>query len=264
VKARDLNEQGLSYLKDGRYSDAVRTFQEASRADLRNVNIIHNLGFAYMSNGDFDNAEKVLLIALTFSPGNANAWATLAQDYAKQDGPAAAVACFANAYRFSRKRDVTRQFLQRKADDEDVRVKNAVQQALQLSLLQTDISKLLAMEKGAEQEEGRPKKSPPDSLQAEETKEARPNRQLPAEAEVQKAPILPNLPRDYFTIGSTKDEVVAVQGTPDSFSENKFQYGSSDVHFQNGRVISWYNGYPRLKVKMLPGQFGQLETGKAP
>jgi len=45
--------------------------------------------------------------------------------------------------------------------------------------------------------------------------------------------------RSFFTVGSTKDEVLAVQGTPTSFND---QVGSIDrhrVHFSNGRVTGW-------------------------
>ena len=60
-----------------------------------------------------------------------------------------------------------------------------------------------------------------------------------------------NIANDYFTIGSTKYEVTAIQGTPDSFSENEFRYGLSRVYFNNGKVKSWDNsGYPKLKVKI--------------
>jgi outer membrane protein assembly factor BamE (lipoprotein component of BamABCDE complex) len=43
----------------------------------------------------------------------------------------------------------------------------------------------------------------------------------------------------YFTIGSTKDEVLAVQGTPTSFSEDRFDYGSSSVYFRDKWVVDW-------------------------
>jgi hypothetical protein len=46
--------------------------------------------------------------------------------------------------------------------------------------------------------------------------------------------------RGYFTVGSTKDEVLALQGTPTSFNEVQWSYGLSHVSFQNGRVTSWY------------------------
>src|SRR5262249_5526717 len=71
-------------------------------------------------------------------------------------------------------------------------------------------------------------------------------------AEALKVPLQLNPPRGYFTIGSTKDEVIAVQGTPDKSSETIFRYGSSRVDFQNGQVVSWKNKVPELKAKLIP------------
>jgi hypothetical protein len=45
----------------------------------------------------------------------------------------------------------------------------------------------------------------------------------------------------YFTVGSTSDEVLAVQGTPTAFSQNTFKYGWSEVYFKDGKVVSWLN-----------------------
>ena len=47
--------------------------------------------------------------------------------------------------------------------------------------------------------------------------------------------------KTYFTVGSTKGKVAAIQGTPDSFTDTEFSYGHSTVYFQNGRVTRWYN-----------------------
>ena len=60
--------------------------------------------------------------------------------------------------------------------------------------------------------------------------------------------------RGYFTIGSTKDDVLAIQGTPDRFTNNSFDYGLSSVYFDtDGRVTSWQNSaFKELKVRMLP------------
>jgi hypothetical protein len=44
---------------------------------------------------------------------------------------------------------------------------------------------------------------------------------------------------EYFVVGSSKDVVLAVQGTPTEFSEDNFKYGNSIVCFRNNRVISW-------------------------
>ena len=62
-----------------------------------------------------------------------------------------------------------------------------------------------------------------------------------------------NIARDYFTIGSSKDEVIAVQGTPTEFSDLVWHYGYSKVYFQDGHVKSWDILYSNpLKVKMIP------------
>jgi len=53
-----------------------------------------------------------------------------------------------------------------------------------------------------------------------------------------------------FGVGSSKSDVIALQGTPSYFSENEFGYGNSRVFFQNNRVTSWKeNGAsPPLRV----------------
>jgi hypothetical protein len=62
----------------------------------------------------------------------------------------------------------------------------------------------------------------------------------------------------HFTLGSTKDEVLAIQGTPDRFTGDSFHYGTSDVFFQHGRVVGWRNIYPRLRV------YGRPQEGLSP
>jgi len=42
-----------------------------------------------------------------------------------------------------------------------------------------------------------------------------------------------------FGLGSTKNEVLAIQGTPTVYSQTTFGYGRSEVYFQYGRVIGW-------------------------
>jgi hypothetical protein len=43
----------------------------------------------------------------------------------------------------------------------------------------------------------------------------------------------------YFGVGSSKNEVLVIQGTPDLLTEDKFGYGASEVYFKNNRVVSW-------------------------
>lgn len=47
------------------------------------------------------------------------------------------------------------------------------------------------------------------------------------------------LQEGVFDVGSTKDEVRAIQGTPVTESETVWDYGPSRVHFKNNRVIYW-------------------------
>jgi curved DNA-binding protein CbpA len=54
----------------------------------------------------------------------------------------------------------------------------------------------------------------------------------------------------YFAAGSTRDFVLAVQGTPTAFSENRFEYGGSVVYFQNNRVVSWKNDPASIPLRV--------------
>ncbi len=78
-----------------------------------------------------------------------------------------------------------------------------------------------------------------------------------------KAPAAPSLTdsrraeltaRGIFTIGSTKDEVLAVQGTPNEFTDSVFTYSyGSKVFFRENRVTSWKMGPVNpLKARLLP------------
>lgn len=44
----------------------------------------------------------------------------------------------------------------------------------------------------------------------------------------------------YITRGSTKQEVLAIQGRPLRETENAWDYGLSRINFQNGKVTDWY------------------------
>lgn len=45
----------------------------------------------------------------------------------------------------------------------------------------------------------------------------------------------------FFAVGSTKNDVLVVQGTPTLLADDRFGYGNSEVHFRNNRVVSWKN-----------------------
>jgi len=53
----------------------------------------------------------------------------------------------------------------------------------------------------------------------------------------------------YFAAGSTKDEVLVVQGTPTAFTDDTFEYGGSEVYFRNNRVVSWKDNAGSIPLK---------------
>jgi hypothetical protein len=61
------------------------------------------------------------------------------------------------------------------------------------------------------------------------------------------APVDPD--RDTFWVGSSKSEVIAIQGTPTLWSENTFGYGGSEVYFRNGRVVNWKNDPATVQLR---------------
>jgi hypothetical protein len=61
----------------------------------------------------------------------------------------------------------------------------------------------------------------------------------------------------YFTIGSTEDEVLAVQGTPTGVAYGTWNYGIASVTFENGRVKSYHNFSNILKVNVANKKGGE-------
>ena len=93
------------------------------------------------------------------------------------------------------------------------------------------------------------KKTSAEAVEVKTTPQQTEAQDLPRE-EAEQGMTQPDLSGGYFTVGSTKDEVLALQGTPERFTETSFYYGTSEVRFEQGHVTSWYNGQPRLKVPL--------------
>lgn len=53
-----------------------------------------------------------------------------------------------------------------------------------------------------------------------------------------------------FGVGSSKSDVVALQGTPSLFSSNEFGYGGSVVFFQNDHVVGWKEDPASVRLKV--------------
>jgi hypothetical protein len=53
-----------------------------------------------------------------------------------------------------------------------------------------------------------------------------------------------------FAVGSSKSDVIALQGTPTLFSDNEFGYGGSVVFFQNDHVVSWKEDRASVRLRV--------------
>lgn len=59
---------------------------------------------------------------------------------------------------------------------------------------------------------------------------------------------------DFFTLGSSQDDVLLVQGNPTKVEGNKWYFGFSQVRFKDGRVEDFDNYFGNLKVRMAPSE----------
>ena len=131
--ARAANDRGITHLQGGRITDAINAFIEAYRANPADIEIVNNLGYAYLLNNDPSSAENYLLIALTMRWDRSSAWGNLGQAYVKKGQMADAVASFSNAYRFSRDINQTHNyFLGMMQKENDANLKLALRQATQV------------------------------------------------------------------------------------------------------------------------------------
>ncbi|MDO8700421.1 MAG: BON domain-containing protein, partial [Deltaproteobacteria bacterium] len=134
--ARAANMRGLDEQKRGRTTEAFQAFREAYKSDPGDVEVVNNLGYTYMRRGDESSSEQALMLALLLAPDRSGAWAILGRLYATQGKESAAVACFANTYRFSKDKGRTRQFLNGlSGTDGNSKVRVALRTALDLPLL---------------------------------------------------------------------------------------------------------------------------------
>ncbi len=118
--ARKINDQALALLNTQDFGGAVAKFVEANRLDASDIEIINNLGFAYLKQKNLESAQQTLIAALTMFPDRAAAWSNLGDVFALSGDERKAVACYANTYRFSKDMAKTHQFMKKMNAAEDV------------------------------------------------------------------------------------------------------------------------------------------------
>ena len=119
--AKAINAKGLASSKKGDFNNAVKQFEEASKLDKSDVEIVNNLGFSYLKQGNLDLAQQAITIALTLSPDRATAWENLGEVFGIKGELSKAAACFSNAYRFSKDRLKMHQYMKKLNEKENVK-----------------------------------------------------------------------------------------------------------------------------------------------
>lgn len=141
-KSRELNKQGLDYVKSADYSNAIGLFKEAKAVDESDVEVIGNLGFAQLKAGQITEAELTLLNGLRVWPRGTGMWASLGQVYAKKDQQNNSIGSFSNAFRFSKSQEKTLEFLRSLAEaDVDLRVRSAANATLRSPVIAESIAR---------------------------------------------------------------------------------------------------------------------------
>lgn len=110
-KARKANDDALIYIQNQQFVDAVKLLENATDIDPADIEIIENYGYALLKANNITQAELVIEKSIAMNPGRASSWATLGQILGLKGDSPGAIASFSNAFRFSRNRLKTHQFL---------------------------------------------------------------------------------------------------------------------------------------------------------
>lgn len=105
--ARALNKEALHLLKNDKFADAAVLLRKAVEADASDVEILDNLGYALVKNGNNEEGRKRLIGALGMAPSRSSAWASLGIVLAKTSTEELATGAFLNSYRYSKNQDKT-------------------------------------------------------------------------------------------------------------------------------------------------------------
>ena len=128
--ARAVNEQALSRFNSGELEEAVKLFKDASQLDKSDPEILNNLGYALLKQGNIEAAEGAILETLAISPGRSNAWQNLGDILGAKNDMPRAIAAYENVYRFSKNRAKTYLFMQKLNVNDVSTLKKARQKAM--------------------------------------------------------------------------------------------------------------------------------------
>ena len=129
--ARAANASGLAAMQTNSFDDAVRYFASGVKSDPTDREIIDNLANALLQSRRIKAAKDAATASLFLSPKRTSAWVVLAAIEAENGNEEIAAASFQLAYRFSRNREKTVEYLETvRRENGSTRVKEAASKAL--------------------------------------------------------------------------------------------------------------------------------------
>ena len=129
--AREKNKEGIAVLSMLNFKSAIALFSEGITADPGDIEIMNNLGYALMMDGQLDESKVQLFNVLNLDIARSGAWANLGEVLAKMGDKNNAVAAFKLAYYFSRAPEKTVEFFKKLSEtDADEKIRNSSAVAL--------------------------------------------------------------------------------------------------------------------------------------
>ena len=117
--ARQMNTQALEQLSAGNHAAAIELLKKATEADPADVEILSNLGYAYMQAKQPKNAGPILTTALLIDPKRTSTWVPLATVKAAEGKSDLAIRAMLLGYEFSTNKEKTVSFFTEKANSAD-------------------------------------------------------------------------------------------------------------------------------------------------
>lgn len=105
AQSRALNMLGLEFFKNKDFTQAKNYFLEAHKANPADIEVMNNVGFAYMKLGNSRSAELWIAQTLTYDPGRIIAWTNLGELYSDDNKNDSARASFVVAFNLAENKD---------------------------------------------------------------------------------------------------------------------------------------------------------------
>jgi len=108
---RELNQQGIALIREGRPADAVTVLWRAAELAPSDAEILGNLGYALLVSEEFSKSKDVLKLALKVAPKRAATWLNLGQAYSELGDEDLALRSVLNGYELATRKEAIRQGL---------------------------------------------------------------------------------------------------------------------------------------------------------